>query len=158
MIPAKTYFSASPFGEGGYSKSMVQAPTLGRLHVLPLSRPPSLGHPSLGGFFDDVADALIDVDGLLGQLPVHLAGDFEARRDECLRMSALDPDKYKCLIKLTRDIRDAIQGEGQEPTPPAPPIQRPPTQPASEFPWVPVAIGGGLTIAAVVYAIASKGK
>ncbi len=157
MIPSKTYFSASPFGDGGYSKSMVQAPTLGRPRVMALSRPPSLGHPHLGGFFEDVAEALTDVDGLLGRLPVNLAGNFTTRRDECLRKSALDPDKYTCLIKLTRDIRDALQGEGQEPTP-APPIPRPPVQPPSEFPWVPVAIGGGLTIVAIVYAIASKGK
>ena len=166
MNSNRTFFSASPFGHGGYSRAMVQAPTLGRPRVLPLSptraispyRAPTQyrGLGQLDELVDAVTGALGIVDGLIAQVPVHLAGNFETRRDACLDESIWSSKRYNCLIKLTRDIRDAIKGEGG--TPSAPPSPTGTTkEPTSEFPWVPVAIGT-VAVLAIGYAIATKGQ
>ncbi len=156
----RSYYSGSPFGQGGYSQALVQAPTLGRSRVFPLSptraispyRPPTQ-HPGLG---QDWGGALDIFESLIGNVPVDLAGDFEARRDACLEKSLIN--RYECLIKRTRDVRDAVKGEGSDTPPPVtPPNGGIKKDPPSEFPWVPVGIGA-VAVLAIGYAIATKGQ
>lgn len=129
---------------------------------------PSFGRPSIGtvplhgasdlgiSFSDIVSDILPDditgilgeLDSLIAKLPVNLVGQYSARRDECLKENILK--KYKCLYNLAQDIKKSAQSGGGQGLPVNPPIST--TTAPSEFPIIPVVIGG-VAAAALVYAL-----
>jgi hypothetical protein len=103
----------------------------------------------LSDALQDLGAVLGEVDKLVASLPVDLAGQFSKRRDDCLAQSIIV--RYPCLYQLARDIEKALAGQGVRPPPVAP---LPP--PASTFPIIPVAIGGGLLLAGIVYLVLRK--
>lgn len=158
MSATRTLFSASPFQLGGYSRSMTPVATRHQPMALrgPSFRPVAHRPAKMGDIFDDlmrqVEGLLPEVDDLIKQLPVEHAGNFEQRRDDCLAQPI--STRYTCLIKLTREIRDAIKGEKDEPTK-TPTTTTNGKPPEKEFPWIWVA-AGGVTLAAVIFALTRK--
>jgi hypothetical protein len=137
---AHTMFSASPFRPGGYGQA-----------VAPLSA------PQMGNLFDDALDALglsdllDELDKLINSLPVGaLRSEYEKERARCMAMSS--PSKQKCLYDLAQKVRKNEPLTTAKPPPPATP-----TKPEGDsFPWIPVGIGAGVVVAAVLYSVLSK--
>lgn len=112
----------------------------------PIPMPPRLGD-ALSDALDDLSQIDQEIMKLIGQLPVDLVGQFSKRRDDCLSQSVFT--RYTCLYQLARDIEKAVSGAKAPPPAPAPP-------PASPFPIIPVAIGGGVLLAGILYLVLRK--
>lgn len=110
----------------------------------------------MSGPFDDllrqVEGLLPEIDDLIKDVPVDLAGNFEERRDKCLDEPITS--RYQCLYALFQDIKKAIRNGDDKRPPPTPTTDD--KKPKEEFPWIWVA-AGGVALAAVVFALTRKG-
>ena len=151
---AHTLFSASPFKPKGYNQAVVPAHRMGGLDDWVDFFGDFLGVDDINA--GNVNEFLGKIDDLIDALPVGgVKKNFKDQRAECMTKNLFR--KYDCLWGLFQDVKRAVRDEdGGAPIDITPPPATSPVSRADEFPWVPVGIAGGITVAALVYLVVRK--